>query len=171
MKNIQNNPREKGFTLIELLVVIAIIGLLSSIVLASMKGARDQARAKAFRAEVNQYVTALELYRNDKGSYPGQSFLSQYPFYGPYVVGGTNYQYNLPTNFDLRADMLSYIKKLPTIPEGGSDIVLMYSREGNSCVGDTKIPPYTLYITAAYPGFEDWPLMNGAPGYRCFSLK
>ncbi len=40
--------RNKGFTLIELLVVIAIIGLISSIVLVSLKGTREKARiAKA----------------------------------------------------------------------------------------------------------------------------
>ena len=34
--------KENGFTLIELLVVIAIIGILSSIVLASLNSATDQ---------------------------------------------------------------------------------------------------------------------------------
>jgi general secretion pathway protein G len=65
---------QKGFTLIELLVVISIIGLLSSIVLASLKDARNNAKNKAYRAEVNQFITALELYRNDNnGMYPGES--------------------------------------------------------------------------------------------------
>jgi len=60
----------KGFTLIELLVVVAIISLLSSVVLASIRDARQKAQAKAFRQEIAQFVNALELYRIDHNNYP-----------------------------------------------------------------------------------------------------
>ncbi len=55
----------KGFTLIELLVVIAIIGLLSSIVLASLQGARSKARDTQRIAQLKSVEKALVLYSID----------------------------------------------------------------------------------------------------------
>jgi prepilin-type N-terminal cleavage/methylation domain-containing protein len=66
-KNILNN--KKGFTLIELLVVIAIIGILSSIVIASVNSARDKARTTALKAQMRQVMTEIENFRSEKGYY------------------------------------------------------------------------------------------------------
>jgi prepilin-type N-terminal cleavage/methylation domain-containing protein len=51
----------KGFTLIELLVVVAIIGLLSSIVLASVNSARLKAKDVSTKEEINQLATLATL--------------------------------------------------------------------------------------------------------------
>ena len=61
---------KKGFTLIELLVVIAIIGILSSVVLASLNSARTKSRDARRIADVKQVQLALELYFDDNVVYP-----------------------------------------------------------------------------------------------------
>lgn len=59
--NCSAQAREKGFTLIELLVVIAIIGLLSSVVLASMNSARSKSRDARRKQDIKSLQVALEL--------------------------------------------------------------------------------------------------------------
>lgn len=72
----KKNKEPKGFTLIELLVVIAIIGLLSSVVLASLNTARAKGRDARRLSDLQQVQFALELYRSDNGSYPATPDLS-----------------------------------------------------------------------------------------------
>ena len=60
----------KGFTLIELLVVIAIIGILSSVVLASLNTARLKSRDTRRVADIKQIQLALALYFDSNAAYP-----------------------------------------------------------------------------------------------------
>lgn len=62
--------QQRGFTLIELLVVIAIIGMLSSVILSSLNGARKKARDARRLADLKQLEAALELYYSDHTGYP-----------------------------------------------------------------------------------------------------
>ena len=62
--------KQKGFTLIELLVVIAIIGILSSVVMASLNSAREKARDAKRIADLQQMQLALEMYYDDNSGYP-----------------------------------------------------------------------------------------------------
>jgi prepilin-type N-terminal cleavage/methylation domain-containing protein len=61
---------KRGFTLIELLVVIAIIGILSSVVLASLNSARGKANDAKIRSDMHQLSVALQLYYDKHGSFP-----------------------------------------------------------------------------------------------------
>ena len=61
--------RNESFTLIELLVVIAIIGLLASIVLVSLGGARNRAKDARIVAEMSQIRAAAEMVYSSDGDY------------------------------------------------------------------------------------------------------
>lgn len=60
---------KKGFTLIELLVVIAIIGILSSVVLASLNASRVRAADTALKAAMQQVANQAEVYRDGSTSF------------------------------------------------------------------------------------------------------
>ncbi len=105
--------RKKGFTLIELLVVIAIIGILSSVVLASLSSARMKARDARRISDLEQIKIALELYYDSNNNYPT-------------VEGAglnTNaycYSYHNSSWTDLSTKLKPYISTLPKDPINSS---------------------------------------------------
>ena len=92
--------KKRGFTLIELLVVIAIIGVLASIVLASLDSARKKGRDARRLSDIKQLQLALELYYDSNNAFP---------------VGDTN---NHLTAAQL--EIPGYISKIPTDPLSGA---------------------------------------------------
>ena len=86
-----------GFTLIELLVVIAIIGILSSVVLASLNSARQKGRDARRISDLKQIQLALELCYDAGNSCTG---------------GGVEY----PDSLDVLATS-GFIASVPTDPQ------------------------------------------------------
>ncbi len=62
---------KRGFTLIELLVVIAIIGILASVVLASLNSARDKGTDAANQSSVNNMRAQAAIIFDNAGNYDG----------------------------------------------------------------------------------------------------
>ncbi len=70
------NKNNKAFTLLELLVVIAIIGILTSVILASLENVRARARDAAKNEEARQIIVALEMYYQTYGGFPSNNAIS-----------------------------------------------------------------------------------------------
>ena len=66
----EHSKYQKGFTLIELLVVISIIGMLSSVVLASVAQARVKGKDAARMNQIHQIDLAIQLYISTNGTAP-----------------------------------------------------------------------------------------------------
>ncbi len=80
-----------GFTLIELLVVIAIIGILSSIVMVSLTGARAKARDAKRVADIKNIQLALETYYTDHLKYPLNIYGVVTPAFSPNYLSTVPY--------------------------------------------------------------------------------
>lgn len=70
----------RGFTLIELLVVIAIIGVLSSVVLASLNTARAKGNYASIISEMKQIETAAYLDQSSRGTWAPDVGTATNPF-------------------------------------------------------------------------------------------
>ncbi|OHA01751.1 MAG: hypothetical protein A3C11_00130 [Candidatus Sungbacteria bacterium RIFCSPHIGHO2_02_FULL_49_12] len=131
-----------GFTLIELLVVIAIIGLIASMVFASLTSARIKARDARRAADMHTIQLALELYVSDYGHYPntGGAWTS---FDAPQFVANDIVN---PNAADLAAALVKYLPTPPTDPKNlGTDSGYDYFSDGtNMCVIFWRTPENML---------------------------
>jgi prepilin-type N-terminal cleavage/methylation domain-containing protein len=99
MKRVGNKANNKGFTLIELLVVIAIIGILSSVVLASLNTARQKSRDVKRISDLKQIQLALEFSFDANNEYPDTIAIADLVTPGyistiPVDPDGSNYFYD-----------------------------------------------------------------------------
>ncbi len=126
--------KSKGFTLIELLVVISIIGLLSSVVLASVNTARSKARDSQRKQVLKQFATANELYFNTNSSY------------APTAGWLTNW---VPSNNALAPAYISTISRDPG-GNGGVDYIYWRGDYNEPACTNPAINPADLNINNYY---------------------
>lgn len=135
--------KKKGFTLIETLVVISIIGILVSVIITSLIGARDKARDVKRKAELSQIgrFLVMSCYVPDAGDGDydlmpiAQELLSKNPQYS------------------------QYLKMIPKDPKSGTDTESGYryivADSGTKCAIysnlENKNEPTTLNITIPTP--------------------
>jgi type II secretion system protein G len=148
---------KKGFTLIELLVVIAIIGILASIVIASLDSSRKKGRDARRLSDVKQIQLALDLYYDQNGAFPSQIANSLTCGAGPCSANLTG---------------PGYLSTVPTDPSNNRD----YDYVPYSATGSTA-PCISYHLGAAFETAnhselakdKDEPAQNGS-GTQTFTL-
>ncbi len=109
--------KNRGFTLIELLVVIAVIGILASVVMASLNSARVKARNARRNSDIKQLISAFNLGLDGSGTLPNPGTGNWH------CVSATCYEgwaSAYPVNATVDAYLAPYLPSKPADPTGGS---------------------------------------------------
>jgi type II secretion system protein G len=124
MKSPYFSKQEKAFTLIELLVVIAIIGILATVVIASLNSAREKAKYARTIQDFKEIEKAFALLYNDLGCYPREGLTT-----GCSPISTANPTVNavIAANIGLE----KYLKGIPTSPLGPE---YLYDNDGDEVV-------------------------------------
>lgn len=137
-----------GFTLIELLVVISIIGLLSSVVLASLASARSKARDAKRRSDMAQYSRAAEMLYIDTNV-------------GPTTTGYIEFE---DSNL-YPALVPKYMPSIPIDPGSNGGLLYMYYRKdyiANGCGSTPEPEKYAFYTRLENPTASDLATLTDA---------
>ncbi|HEY0979850.1 MAG TPA: type II secretion system protein [Candidatus Paceibacterota bacterium] len=107
--------KNRGFTLIELLVVIAVIGILASVVMASLNSARVKARNARRSSDIKQLYNAFQLGLDTTGALPNNGAAWS-------CVSATCYEgwSGNTAHATVDAYLAPYLPSKPSDPVGGS---------------------------------------------------
>ncbi len=94
-----------GFTLIEVMVVLVILGVLAALIVPNVLERADDARVTAARADINNLMQSLKLYKLDNQRYPT-------------AEQGLDALVRKPTASPVPPNWKPYLDKLPSDPWG-----------------------------------------------------
>jgi prepilin-type N-terminal cleavage/methylation domain-containing protein len=115
MRPEHRNPRRHGFSLIELVIVVVIIGIIAAIAIPRLSRGASGAADSALSGNLTVLRNAIDLYATEHGgTYPAlATFETQLTQYTD-SSGGT------ATAKDSTHIFGPYLRKVPTLPVGGS---------------------------------------------------
>lgn len=150
--NLIKSQNKNGFTLIELLVVIAIIGLLSSIIFASLNSIRKKARDAARLMTLGSLQKGLELYYLKYDYYPiGELQVEKDP------AGNSNCvqnPHNIVTKYQANGWPLTntFGGGLPAIGDSSWSNPFIPQLGQATYPGSPAIPPFPAFDACSYVG-------------------
>ena len=145
---------KRAFTLIEILISIAVIGVLTTLVLASLSGSRERARDTRRKQDLQQMRAALEVYYNTNGQYPLEVNCA-----GNGTYSNCDPDTGWPESNPLWTELVGggYIESLPVDPINDSTYKYYYEDAGNDrdnfCLRATLESGEDFYVRGGYPPY------------------
>ncbi len=123
---------QKGFTLIELLIVVTVLGILTTMAMANFAGGTSKARDAQRKSDLRAVREALEMYKQDKGSYyvPSTTYRSgatAFPADGAGATTGNTQFTSLLSNGTYGLVTLGYMQKTLQDPKAATPYLYRYA--------------------------------------------